>query len=83
VSPNAGQQSDGSAFKSMLDSAVSTVEGSQTKANAAIENFLNGNTEDIHSTALEVQRADLTFQMFMQMRNKVVSAYQEVMKLQV
>ena len=48
----------------------------------SVENFLSGNGDDLHSTILSVQRADLEFQMFMQVRNKVVSAYQEVMKMQ-
>jgi flagellar hook-basal body complex protein FliE len=81
--PAGGQESNNSSFKSIFDSAVNTVQGSQDKADTAVQNFLNGNTEDVHSTALAVQRADLTFQMFMQLRNKVVSAYQEVMKMQV
>ena len=82
--PASGAESNGGGgFKTMLDSAVNAVQGSQNNANTAIENFLNGNTEDVHSTVLAVQRADLTFQMFMQLRNKVVSAYQEVMKMQV
>jgi flagellar hook-basal body complex protein FliE len=82
--PASGAESNGGgSFKTMLDSAVNAVQGSQNNADTAIENFLNGNTEDVHSTVLAVQRADLTFQMFMQLRNKVVSAYQEVMKMQV
>ena len=81
--PASGGESNGGGFKAMLDSAVNAVQGSQNNADTAIENFLNGNTEDVHSTVLAVQRADLTFQMFMQLRNKVVSAYQEVMKMQV
>ena len=83
IFPAAGQESNESSFKAIFDSAVNTVQASQDKADTAIENFLNGNVEDVHSTALAVQRADLTFQMFMQLRNKVVSAYQEVMKMQV
>ena len=81
--PASGERADGDAFHSMIHGAIQAVQGSQDNADAAIQNFLNGNTEDVHSTALAVQRADLTFQMFMQLRNKVVSAYQEVMKMQV
>src|SRR6185369_1425935 len=45
-------------------------------------NFLSGDGEDLHSTVLAVQRAGLEFDMLMQVRNKVVSAYQEVMRMQ-
>lgn len=83
VFPASGEQADGNTFQSMFHSAVNTVQASSDASDKAIEDFLSGNTEDVHSTALAVQRADLTFEMFMQVRNKVVSAYQEVMKMQV
>ncbi len=79
----AGNQNSGSAFQSIFKSAVDTVDGTQKQANQAIEDFLSGNTEDVHSTVLATQRADLTFELFMQVRNKMISAYQEIMRMQV
>lgn len=76
-------ESNGNMFHSMLQTAVNTVQGTQAQANQAIQDFLSGNNEDVHSTVIATQRADLTFEMFMQVRNKVVSAYQEIMKMQV
>jgi flagellar hook-basal body complex protein FliE len=76
-------QADGSTFQSVFKSAVDTVDGAQKQANQAIEDFLSGNTEDVHSTVLATQRADLTFELFMQVRNKMISAYQEIMRMQV
>jgi flagellar hook-basal body complex protein FliE len=72
----------GSSFSEILSGAIGQVEGSRTSANQAVERFLSGEGEDLHSTILASQRADLEFQMFMQVRNKVVSAYQEIMKMQ-
>jgi flagellar hook-basal body complex protein FliE len=57
------------------------VEGTRSDAAKSVEQFLSGNGEDLHSTILATQRAELEFQMFMQVRNKVVSAYQEIMKM--
>jgi flagellar hook-basal body complex protein FliE len=73
--------SAGSAFKDVLSSAINEVEGARAGANQTIDKFLAGDGEDLHSTILASQRADLEFQMFMQVRNKVVSAYQEIMKM--
>jgi flagellar hook-basal body complex protein FliE len=73
--------SAGSAFKDVLSSAINEVEGARAGANQTIDKFLSGEGEDLHSTILASQRADLEFQMFMQVRNKVVSAYQEIMKM--
>jgi flagellar hook-basal body complex protein FliE len=44
---------------------------------------LSGGDEELHSVALAAQRADLQFNLFLQVRNKAVSAYQEVMRMQV
>jgi flagellar hook-basal body complex protein FliE len=73
---------DGTPFKDVLSSAIQEVEGARTNASQSINQFLSGEGEDLHSTILASQRADLEFQMFLQVRNKVVSAYQEVMKMQ-
>ncbi len=47
----------------------------------AWSSFFPEDGEDLHTTILATQRAELEFQMFMQVRNKVVSAYQEIMKM--
>jgi flagellar hook-basal body complex protein FliE len=80
---SAGSEEKSTAFQSIFQNAVNAVEGSQQAANNSIGDFLSGNGEDIHSTVLAVQRASLTFDLFMQVRNKVVSAYQEVIRMQV
>jgi flagellar hook-basal body complex protein FliE len=73
---------ESSPFQNALSSAIQEVEGARSSANETVNQFLSGDGEDLHSTILAAQRADLEFQMFLQVRNKVVSAYQEVMKMQ-
>jgi flagellar hook-basal body complex protein FliE len=72
----------GNSFKNILNNAIGEVESTRSAAAKSVEQFLSGNGEDLHSTILATQRAELEFQMFMQVRNKVVSAYQEIMKMQ-
>ena len=72
----------GGDFQSVLQGAIDQVEGANNSANQSVQNFLSGDGEDLHSTVLAVQRAGLEFDMLMQVRNKVVSAYQEVMRMQ-
>ena len=74
--------SGGSEFKNILQGAIDQVELSHNDANQSVQNFLSGDGDDLHSTVLAVQRAGLEFDMLMQVRNKVVSAYQEVMRMQ-
>jgi flagellar hook-basal body complex protein FliE len=72
----------GTSFKDILSSAIGEVENASSDAASRVQQFLAGSGEDLHSTILATQRAELEFQMFMQVRNKVVSAYQEIMKIQ-
>ena len=92
IVPGAGIQSstaagsaakDGSSFASALDGAIQSMEQPGNQANTAIQNFLNGDGEELHNVALAVQKASLAFDLGLQVRNKVVSAYQEVMKMQI
>ena len=69
-------------FQEALSSAIQTVESSGQQASASVQSFLSGEGEDLHTAILNTQRASLTFDLFMQARNKVVSAYQEIMRMQ-
>jgi len=73
----------GGDFQKVLQSAVQQVEASRTTANAAARNFVSGKEQELHSTILATENAELQFEMFMQVRNKVVSAYEEIMRMQV
>jgi flagellar hook-basal body complex protein FliE len=75
--------SSGAAFQNVLNEAVQQVESFQSNAAASIGRFVSGEGEELHQVALATQQADLAFNLFMQVRNKVISAYQEVMRMQV
>ncbi len=71
-----------SGFHSVLEGVIGHVEQSQAQAQQTVDNFLNGGNEELHSVALASQRASLEFELALQVRNKVISAYQEVMRMQ-
>jgi flagellar hook-basal body complex protein FliE len=75
--------SGGAEFQSAFADAISKVESFQQNAQTAIDRFLSGEGEELHHVALTAQQAELSFQLFVQVRNKIVSAYQEVMRMQV
>jgi flagellar hook-basal body complex protein FliE len=77
-----GNSSSGD-FRNVFEGAVQRVEHSRDNAAQAVERFLSGEEQELHSTALAVQEAELAFDLFLQMRNKVVQAYQEIMRMQV
>ncbi len=68
-------------FHGVLESAIQGVEASQSASDQAITGFLSGGGGELHTTILAAQRATLSFDLFLQMRNKVVSAYQEIMRM--
>jgi flagellar hook-basal body complex protein FliE len=70
-------------FSSMLQNAIGGVEQAQNTAHQAAQNFITGESDEVHSTALASQRAELEFELFLQVRNKLVAAYTEVMHMQV
>jgi flagellar hook-basal body complex protein FliE len=78
----AGESSAGGGFREVFAGAIQQVESMGRDASASVERFLAGDGEDLHTTALATQRAELAFEMFQQVRNKVVNAYQEIMRMQ-
>jgi flagellar hook-basal body complex protein FliE len=73
--------SSGSAFTEALEGAIGAVESAQQNAKAAATDLLTGGKGDVHAVALAAQRAELSLELFQQVRNKFVSAYQEIMKM--
>jgi flagellar hook-basal body complex protein FliE len=83
-SPQVTRKPGGSSeFSSVLESAIEQVERSRENAADSVRRLLNGENDELHETVLAAQKAELQFDMFLQVRNKVVNAYQEVMKMQV
>lgn len=80
--PPAGPQAGSGVFSSVLADAIDRVESYRHGAEKATERFLSGEGGELHQVAMEVQRAELSFELFAQMKNKVVQAYQEVMRMQ-
>lgn len=78
-SPEAGAPS----FADSLAESLDKVNNLQKEADKAIEDFSTGKTRNIHETMIAVNKADLAFRLTMQVRNKIVEAYQEVMRTQV
>ena len=69
-------------FQKLLENTIQSVQSTQNDASQAVQKFLTGESEDLHSTALATQRAEIAFELGLQVRNKVVSAYQEIMRMQ-
>lgn len=69
-------------FGAMFQQAVGDVARFQAQADTSAERFLSGEGEEIHKVALDGQKAELALDLFLQTRNRVVEAYQEIMRMQ-
>jgi len=76
------QASAPGAFQNVLNSAIQTIESANNDATTAVQKFLSGENEELHTAALAVQQASITFDLGLQVRNKVVDAYQQIMQMQ-
>jgi len=70
-------------FADVLADSLEQVNALQREADASIETLATGGPTTLHDTMLAVQKADLSFRLMMQVRNKIVEAYQEVLRMQV
>lgn len=70
-------------FGELLQGTIEKVNAAQKDADSAIKNLVAGRTKNIHETMLTLERADMSLKLMMQVRNKVLEAYREVMRMQV
>lgn len=80
--PVGPKQPGNASFGKMLSEAIQQVNEVQQGTQDELQKFL-GNESDLHSVMIALEKADLSFQAMMQVRNKFVQAYQEIMKSQV
>lgn len=74
--------SAGTTFSDLLKQAMQEVSAAESTAQQEARNLMTGEATDMHTAILAVQKADVSFQMMMAVRSKLISAYQEVMRMQ-
>lgn len=72
-----------SGFLDSLKAAIGKVNDTQLEAGRAVDALMTGDTQDLHRTMVALQQADVSFQLMMQIRNKLVAAYEEIQRMQV
>ena len=70
-------------FNSHLKNALGEVNDLQQKADQAIQQLVGEGKGDLQETMIALEKADISFRLMMQIRNKVLEAYQEIMRMQV
>lgn len=83
VSSGASLTANGDDFGSLVKSAVESIDNTQKSAEQEISKAVTGESPDLHKTIIQLQTADLKFQLGLQVRNKLIGAYEEIMRMQV
>lgn len=73
---------DKASFGQWLTHSLGEVDQLQQVANSASQKLITGESKDIHGTMIAMQKASITFDLVMEIRNKVITAYEEVKRMQ-
>lgn len=84
-SQNAGkiQEKGKASFVETLKDSINKVTELEKEADKEAEKLAKMEGQDIHNTMIAIEKADVTFQLMMQIRNKIITAYEEMMRMQV
>ncbi|MDA8090836.1 MAG: flagellar hook-basal body complex protein FliE [Nitrospiraceae bacterium] len=78
---NSSQKNDGKGFDEMMNQAINEVSQVQQSADKAANDLANGG--DMTQAIIEMQKANLNFQLMIEVRNKILSAYDQIMGMQI
>jgi len=76
-------QNNGIDFSKVLENAISNVNENEINAENSINNFVSGKETSLHNTLIALEKADVSFKLMMQVRNKLMEAYSEIMRTSV
>lgn len=77
------QETAKTSFGDVLKDSIKKVGELEKEAGQEVEKLVKMESGDIHNTMIAIEKADISFQMMMQIRNKIISAYEEIMRIQV
>ena len=77
------KEKPGENFSTFLKNAINDVNKDQLQAEKSVQNYVSGKETNLHNTLLSLEKADLSFKMMMQVRSKLMEAYQQIMRTNV
>jgi len=78
----ANREQQAGTFTDVLRDAIDQVEQLQASSDQQASELLTGDRSDVHNVMIAIEKADVAFQLMMQVRNKIVNAYQQVSQMQ-
>lgn len=78
-----GTETISRSFAALLKEKLEEANSLQHQADALTQQYLTGKVEDVHQVMLALEQANLSLQLLVQVRNKVIEAYQEISRMQI
>ena len=70
-------------FRNAFTYAIDQVDMAQTEASAQVESFIAGEQENLHEVMIKLNQAKTSFQLMVEVRNKMMDAYSELFRMQI
>ncbi len=80
---SSGEKAEGLNFSEFLNDALNKVNDMQLESDKLTDEFAAGKTDNIHQVLITAEKADIALQLTMQIRNKILDAYSEIMRMQI
>lgn len=80
---NRAVNTEDNTFSDMVQDAIQSVDQAQKTADQNVENIVTGRSDNIHDAMISMQKARLSFQMMMEIRNKAIETYKELSRMQI
>ena len=74
---------DRDSFADMLSNAINGVDTTMKTSESKMQNYVAGNTDNVADVMISMQRAQLSFQMMVEIRNKAIETYNEISRMQI
>ena len=78
----ADQKTEETSFKNVISKFINDVDKMQKTSEQAVKDYAAGEITDIHQVMIAAEEANLSFQLMMEVRNKLLESYREIMRMQ-
>lgn len=80
---NAASRAGGIPFGDLVSNLLKETNDQQQNIGVEVQKLVTGESDSVHDVVLSIARADLSFRLVMEMRDQLISSYQEIMRMQV
>ncbi len=80
--PSRASTSESNGFGNLIESFVQNTNQAQVTSDQSIQNLIEGKTDNVQQVVMAVANAEMSFQLFMEVRNKLIDSYNELMRMQ-